>query len=338
MTIWRSVTALDVHLEEHLDIKPGIHLPTTDIEWLLAKKYFQAVFSNISLGESSIEYIIKQMNETIYDYFKETCGIIETCNKDFNTKYKDYSIKSLKKQLKSLKSSNTSIPEIKFVSCLIGRKLKTQNTVTFTSGIDHDKYISKNFWNYIKRFLQSKSSLLPSFSATRCTDYFSKTFSALCPNKRFTIPSWIPSFDEPIYPFDTQPPSYQAITSLIRRMKASTSPCPLDKISIICFKRCPYLRSLITQIIRVILISGSVPSDWKKASMILIHKKDSADDPSNFRPITLESVPLKIFTSCLRDSVFTFLKQIGFIDHLIQKGFTAKISGTLKHTALRVIL
>ena len=146
----------------------------------------------------------------------------------------------------------------------------------------------------------------------------------------------MPSFDEPTYPFDTQPPSYQAITSLIRRMKASTSPCPLDKISIICFKRCPYLRSFITEIIRVIWISGNVPSDWIKASTVLIHKKDSADDPSNFRPITLESVPLKIFTSCLRVSMVTFLKQNSFIEYQIQKGFTAKISGTLEHTTLVV--
>ena len=134
-----------MHLEEHLDIKPEIHLPTSDNEWLLAKKYFQAVFSNISLDESSVEYIIKLMKENIHDYFKETCGIVETCTKDRNTKYKDYSIKSLNKQLTSLKSSNTPIPEIKFVSCLICRKLRAQNTVTFTSGIDHDKYISKSF-------------------------------------------------------------------------------------------------------------------------------------------------------------------------------------------------
>ena len=117
-------------------------------------------------------------------------------------------------------------------------------------------------------------------------------------------------------------------------MKASTSPCPLDKISIICFKRSPYLRSFLSEIIRVVWLSGKVQSEWKKASTILIHKKDSTNDPSNFRPITLESVPLKIFTSFLRDSIFTFLKHNGFIEHQIQKGFTSKVSGTLEHTAM----
>ena len=130
-----------------------------------------------------------------------------------------------------------------------------------------------------------------------------------------------------------KPPSYQTITSIIRRMKASTSPCPLDKISIICFKRCPYLRSFLTEIIRVIWLSGRVPPEWKKAATILIHKKGSTDDPANFRPITLESVPLKIFTSCLRNSMFNFLKKNNFIENQIQKGFTSNISGTIEHTS-----
>ena len=102
----------------------------------------------------------------------------------------------------------------------------------------------------------------------------------------------------------------------------------------ICFKGYPYLRSFLIDLIRLIWLSGHVPSEWKKASTILIHKKGDTEDHSNFRPITLQSVPLKIFTSCLRDSVFDFLKQNGFIKHQIQKGFTHQISGTLEHTAM----
>ena len=78
---------------------------------------------------------------------------------------------------------------------------------------------------------------------------------------------------------------------------------PLDKILIICFKRCPYLRTLLTDIIRVVWNSGKVPAEWKKACTILVHKKGNNDGPANFRPITLESVPLKVFTSCIRDSI-----------------------------------
>ncbi len=55
--------------------------------------------------------------------------------------------------------------------------------------------------------------------------------------------------------------------------------------------------------------------------------------PSNFRPITLESIPLKVFTSCLRNAMYTFLTANNYIEHRIQKGFTPNISGTLEHTA-----
>ena len=80
-------------------------------------------------------------------------------------------------------------------------------------------------------------------------------------------------------------------------MKSSASPCPLDQLSIICFKRFPYLRSYLTNIIHEIWKSQAVPTTWKKACTILIHKKGNTSDPSNFRPITLQSVPLKVFTS-----------------------------------------
>ena len=64
---------------------------------------------------------------------------------------------------------------------------------------------------------------------------------------------------------------------------------------------------------------------------MLAHKKSNNDDPSNFRPITLESVPLKVFTSCLRDSIFAFFKE-NFIEAEIHKGFTPKVSGVVEHT------
>ena len=70
-----------------------------------------------------------------------------------------------------------------------------------------------------------------------------------------------------------------------------------------------------------------VPSEWKKACTILIHKKGETNDPANFRPITLESIPLKVFTSCLRNKTFEFLSDNNYIEQNIQKGFTPKLSG-----------
>ena len=116
-------------------------------------------------------------------------------------------------------------------------------------------------------------------------------------------------------------------------MKPSASRSPLDQLSVICFKRCPYLRSYLTEIIHAAQSSGVVPSEWKKACTILINKKGETDDPANFRPVTFESIPLKVFTSCLRNRTFQFLAENQYIEPAIQKGFTPKLSGTLEHTA-----
>ena len=77
-------------------------------------------------------------------------------------------------------------------------------------------------------------------------------------------------------------------------MKSKGSACPLDQLSIIPFNY--LLNPHIYEIINEVWKSGRIPIIWKRAITILIHKKDSTDDPGNFRPITLESVPLKIFT------------------------------------------
>ena len=80
-------------------------------------------------------------------------------------------------------------------------------------------------------------------------------------------------------------------------------------------------------------LSGTIPSEWKKACTILIHKKGDTNDPSNFRPITLETIPLKVFTSHLRNAIYSFLTANNFIERNIQKGFTPNLSGSLEHMA-----
>ena len=54
--------------------------------------------------------------------------------------------------------------------------------------------------------------------------------------------------------------------------------------------------------------------EWKNACTVLVHKYGNSDDPANFMSITLESVSLKVVTSCLCDSVFSFFNQNEFIE------------------------
>ena len=89
-----------------------------------------------------------------------------------------------------------------------------------------------------------------------------------------------------------------------------------------------------TESTRSVWESGRILSEWKKAYTTLVHRKGSCRDPANFRPITLESAPPKVFTSCLRDYIFSFLEKNNFIETEIQEGFTPKISGVLEYTSM----
>ena len=106
----------------------------------------------------------------------------------------------------------------------------------------------------------------------------------------------------------------------------------MDQISVTVPKRIPYLRSYLTVLIQNIWDTRHLSINWKHAVSILTHKKDGADDTANFRPITLEPVFLKVFTSLLRNRILAFLKGSNYIEHDIQKGFLPKISGTYEHT------
>ena len=151
------------------------------------------------------------------------------------------------------------------MSRILRNKLRNHGDIQTDSNQDnsfnHDKYIERNFWGYVKNVLNKEDTVFPSFSMTECAVYFTKTLAAVHPGKLFHIPSWIPRLSDPQVEFDLDPPSYQQVTAVIRRMKASGSPCPLDQISVICFKRCPYLRTYLTELIRAVWLSKSIPSE-----------------------------------------------------------------------------
>ena len=115
-------------------------------------------------------------------------------------------------------------------------------------------------------------------------------------------------------------------------MKAGAAACPLDQVSVLTLKKCPYLRTYLTCLIQKLWKGQNIPSVWEKAVTILIYKSDDPSNPKNFRPITLENVFLKVYTSYIRNQIFEYLKANDYIECRVQKGFIPKISGTIEHT------
>ncbi|KAJ7413878.1 RNA-directed DNA polymerase from mobile element jockey-like protein [Pitangus sulphuratus] len=65
--------------------------------------------------------------------------------------------------------------------------------------------------------------------------------------------------------------------------------------------------------------SGEVPPDWKLANIVMIFKK-SKEDPGNYRPVSLTSVPGKVMEKIILGSIEKHLKDNAVIGHS-QHGF-----------------
>ena len=64
---------------------------------------------------------------------------------------------------------------------------------------------------------------------------------------------------------------------------------------------------ILTRILTVSWQSGELPRDWKLANVSAIYKKDSKNDPNNYRPISLTAICCKIMDRIIKRHTFNFL-------------------------------
>ena len=105
-------------------------MPKTDSGWELANLFFKSALSTSDINRDNLNETIASMNSTIYNYFAENYGTVETDNKkdnDLLEKYGEFSVNNLKKEMKKLKRSNSDLRTIKFVSKSIRSKPKNNS-------------------------------------------------------------------------------------------------------------------------------------------------------------------------------------------------------------------
>jgi hypothetical protein len=186
--------------------KQGIKLPKTTVEWDIANDFFK-----VNLGYNGeiedVNTVIKNVQNTIYDYFANNYGTVGGESACLKQRYDKLSKRQLKKELRNLKNENNlnNTREIRYISRLIRVKYsKTANTVDR----DHNIEIKENFWQYCKNtFEKPKDNTKPDFDEKRCRDYFKKHFKKNSkPN--YDFPSWMKMLNEPKETFNNEPPSY----------------------------------------------------------------------------------------------------------------------------------
>ena len=96
--------------------------------------------------------------------------------------------------------------------------------------------------------------------------------------------------------------------------------CGRDGVSPAVLKHCAkeLAPSLVT-LFNISMIQSKVPTSWKLANVISVHKKGDRDPVSNYRPISLLSIVSKVMEKCIHNQVnivtnnLIFYEQHGFI-------------------------
>ena len=113
------------------------------------------------------------MQFTIYDYFAQNYGKLETKSTALEQKYKNCTKNQLKKSLKQLKTQPANQIEIKYVSKI----LRSQYKRIKHEEIDHKTCYTKKFWKYCEITFESQGDVIKSdFNEDTCYKYLKKAF------------------------------------------------------------------------------------------------------------------------------------------------------------------
>ena len=78
---------------------------------------------------------------------------------------------------------------------------------------------------------------------------------------------------EPTSCFSQEPPKYQEIANIIKKMKARSSSCPFDQISVLVLKKCPIVQTYVWKLLEHCWEKSLIPELWKKGLTVLAYKK-----------------------------------------------------------------
>ena len=97
------------------------------------------------------------------------------------------------------------------------------------------------------------------------------------------------------------------VFSLLNKLDPTKSTGP-DNLSPALLKfLAPYIYKTVAKIYQYSITTSTVPSDWRQANVIPVHKKNSKSDPLNYRPISLTSILCKNLEHIIAHNIHAYL-------------------------------
>ena len=184
------------------------------------------------------------------------------------------------------------------------KKLSTQKKRDNIINDDDPALVKKKFWSFFKA--TSNSCRIPETvhygnkfrsKDSDVANLFNKFFS-----DQFSSPS---NYDIAVNfsndPFSETVFDESKIFDLLRKMNANKAAGP-DGIQSKVIKCCARgLAKPLTFLFNKIFKSGKIPNSWKLANVVPVFKKGEKSSVTNYRPISLTSLPMKILEYCVKD-------------------------------------
>lgn len=119
--------------------------------------------------------------------------------------------------------------------------------------------------------------------------------------------------------------SEAGIFDLLLQLDTKKATGPDDIPNIFLRRYAEWISKFLVIIFNKSFCTGVVPSQWKLAKIVPIHKSGSKTDPTNYRPVSLLCACSKIFEHILYHQVSLYLESVNFISkyqHGFQKGLS----------------
>ena len=223
-----------------------------------------------------------------------------------------------KKWVKRGKSMNDKccVNDIQYETNKIIKDAKKSYIENLSEKICDPQSGAKIFWNVYKRLINNKKNTnIPAIieNARFVTNFplkaniFNKYFACQC--RSLDINATLPMFqlktDVILSNFEV---SIENIEKIIYEMNAKKAH-GFDGISVALIKSCSWeIAYPLKLIFSKCLEMGIYPDKWKHANIQPVHKKNSRQVVSNYRPISLLPICGKIFEKLMFDSMYTFFQ------------------------------